>query len=350
MDPEAMKAVLNQFPADQRARLKKAIGALAAEDNGKQKRNILILCGPPGGGKGTYGPKIVDKLGVPTLSTGDMLRKAVADGTETGKQADAVMKSGAFVSDEIVCNIIRDRTRLEDCAAGFILDGFPRTLAQAVAFDQLLAAEGEAVTSVICLEVPEEVLVERICGRWVCKDSGRSYHTKFKKPKSLPDGATPSVENMLDDETNNPLMQRADDNQETFGKRLDQYKKETMPILDHYTKVVRKIDASDTNGRTMEIIWAGIEAILNSFQQVVLTSEQLANVRKAFDAIDTNKSGTVEAKEFKAAMKTLDVNVTDEEVTAVFKGCDVNGDSKIQFDEYVKLIQTSLATPRATPR
>ena len=141
-----------------------------------KSRNILILFGPPGAGKGTHAPKIVDKLSIPQLSTGDMLRAAVAAGTEVGKKAKAAMDSGALVTDEIVVGIIADRIKEKDCVDGFILDGFPRTLAQSKMLDKELAKTGEAVSRVIELSVPDAVLTERICGRWVHKSSGRSYH------------------------------------------------------------------------------------------------------------------------------------------------------------------------------
>lgn len=134
-------------------------------------RNIMILFGPPGAGKGTHGPKIEDMLGIPQLSTGDMLRAAVAAKSDVGLKAAAVMKAGGLVSDDIVIGIIRDRIREPDCKFGFILDGFPRTLVQAKELDKMLAEEGARVTKVIELQVPDEVLEERICGRWIHKKS-----------------------------------------------------------------------------------------------------------------------------------------------------------------------------------
>ena len=163
-----------------------------------------------------------------------MLRDAVAAGTDVGKQAKEVMESGGLVSDELVATIIAERTKRDDCSKGFILDGFPRTVTQAQKLDAMLAKDGEAVSSVLVLEVPDSVLEERICGRWIHKGTGRSYHVKFSAPKSLPDGATPSVENMLDDETGEPLYQRADDTKEALVKRLSGYHSQTVPILDHY--------------------------------------------------------------------------------------------------------------------
>ena len=129
-------------------------------------RKVMILFGPPGAGKGTHGPKIEDKLGIPQLSTGDMLRAAVAEGTEIGKKAKGLMAAGKLVGDDIVIGIIKDRIQQSDCDTGFILDGFPRTLPQAKAVDALLAESGECVNSVMSLEVPDAVLEERICGRW----------------------------------------------------------------------------------------------------------------------------------------------------------------------------------------
>jgi len=218
-------------------------------------RNIMILFGPPGAGKGTHGPKIEDLLGIPQLSTGDMLRAAVAAQTEVGKKAQAVMKAGGLVSDDIVVGIIRDRIKEEDCRFGFILDGFPRTLVQAQALDKMLAEEGAAVTKVIELQVPDEVLEERICGRWIHKKSGRSYHVKFAPPKSmqLGDDGKPVPESMKDDETGEALMQRPDDTASALIKRLKGYHNETVPILNHYSPhgVVKTVNAN----QKMDGVW-----------------------------------------------------------------------------------------------
>jgi adenylate kinase len=193
-----------------------------------ESKMVMILFGPPGAGKGSQAPKIVLKLNIPQLSTGDMLRAAVAAGSEVGKKAKDVMASGGLVSDELVVSIIRERVTEADCEGGFILDGFPRTVEQAKMLDEMLSGSGDKVSLVLALEVPDAVLTERICGRWVHKASGRSYHVKFAKPKSLADGVTPIVESMLDDETGEPLMQRADDTEEALTKRLQGYHEQTV--------------------------------------------------------------------------------------------------------------------------
>merc|ERR1719265_2487227 len=171
-----------------------------------------------------------------------MLREAVAKGTEVGKAAKKIMAEGGLVSDDIVVGIIKDRIAEPDCGKGFILDGFPRTVKQAEMLDAMLAKTYEKVTSVIELCVPDSILEERICGRWIHKASGRSYHVKFNPPKSLGD-SKPSTDTMKDDETGEPLMQRPDDTAEALCKRLGAYREETEPILDRYQSVVSRINA-----------------------------------------------------------------------------------------------------------
>ena len=226
----------------------------------KTGKTVMILFGPPGAGKGSQAPKIVEALSIPQLSTGDMLRAAVAAGSEVGNQAKDVMASGGLVSDELVISIITDRITDADCAGGFILDGFPRTVEQAKMLDAMLVATGDRVSLVLALEVPDEVLTERICGRWVHKASGRSYHVKFAKPKSLSEGEVPSATTMLDDETSEPLMQRADDTEEALRKRLEGYHVQTVPILDHYTPsgVVTKVDANQAPA----VVWESVASAL----------------------------------------------------------------------------------------
>jgi len=225
-------------------------------------RNIMILFGPPGAGKGTHGPKIEDMLAIPQLSTGDMLRAAVAAKTEVGLKAAAVMKAGGLVSDDIVIGIIRDRIREADCKFGFILDGFPRTLVQAKELDKMLSEEGACVTKVVELQVPDEVLEERICGRWIHKKSGRSYHVKYAPPKSMKkDGeGNPIPESMTDDETGEALMQRPDDTASALVKRLAGYHGETVPILKHYAPggIVSEVNAN----QGMDGVWGEVLSAL----------------------------------------------------------------------------------------
>lgn len=197
-------------------------------------RTVLMLFGPPGAGKGTIAPKLVEALGIPQLSTGDMLRAAVASGSSLGREAEGIMKRGGLVPDELVVNLIRSRIRLSDCSKGFILDGFPRTVEQAKLLDGMLKDLGNEVTAVVALDVPDGALTERICGRWIHKASGRSYHASRMPPKSLKSGTKPTPKNMLDDDTGEPLHQRPDDTEEALKSRLDAYYKETLPVLGHY--------------------------------------------------------------------------------------------------------------------
>ncbi|CAE8620308.1 unnamed protein product [Polarella glacialis] len=237
-------------------------GSKAAAPPPPRPRKIMMVFGAPGAGKGTQGAKIVETLDIPQLSTGDMLREAVAAGTEVGKQAKAVMASGGLVSDEIVIGIIADRIKQPDCSKGFILDGFPRTVAQTKALDEMLAKTGEAVSLVMAFEVDPAVLEERICGRWMDKGSGRSYHVKFCPPKSMklgPDGK-PLPATMTDDQSGALLFQRPDDTAEALIKRLDGYNSQTLPILDHYKPkgIVKTVDG----GRHIDEVWKDVSAKL----------------------------------------------------------------------------------------
>lgn len=211
----------------------------------ESSRKIMILFGPPGAGKGTQAAIIEEMLSIPQLSTGDMLRAAVANKTEVGLKAKAAMDSGGLVTDDIVVGIITDRIKADDCVEGFMLDGFPRTLVQAAALDSMLAKTGESVKLVLALVVPDKILFPRITGRWIHKNSGRSYHVQHKMPKSF-EGVNdqPTAANMLDDQTNEPLEQRKDDTAEALTKRLADFHKQTIPLLDHYKPVVKKIDGN----------------------------------------------------------------------------------------------------------
>mmetsp|Transcript_1 Transcript_1/g.1 ORF Transcript_1/g.1 Transcript_1/m.1 type:complete len:317 (+) Transcript_1:39-989(+) len=235
-------------------------------------RKIMILFGKPGAGKGTQGPIIEATLGIPQLSTGDMLRAAVAAKTEVGLQAKAAMDSGGLVTDEIVFGIIKDRIAEDDCKNGFILDGMPRTLKQAQMLDAILADGGERVSNVLELNLPDDVIEARICGRWIHKPSGRSYHVTNVPPKSLGSGGLFSAPkpvggadgNMFDDVTGEPLIQRKDDTKEALVNRLKSYHEQTAPVLEHYrtTGVVKSINANQAKEKVTEVVMASLEKIL----------------------------------------------------------------------------------------
>jgi len=214
-------------------------------------RKIMILFGKPGAGKGSQGPAIEELLGIPVLSTGDMLRAISSSGSDFGNELKTIMNTGGLVSDEIVVKVIQERIQAADCRLGFVLDGFPRTLEQAKATDAMLRANGECVNSVIELDVPNSVLEKRITGRWIHKKSGRSYHVSNKPPQSylkagLFGSVAPSAENMKDDVTGEDLYQRGDDTAEALGNRLATYESKTYPILEHYAPfgIVKKVNGN----------------------------------------------------------------------------------------------------------
>lgn len=187
----------------------------------------LILLGPPGAGKGTQAQTLSAEFGLAKLSTGDMLRAAVASGSELGLMAKDIMARGALVPDEIMINLIRERIRESDCANGFILDGFPRTEAQAEALDVMLAAEGKKLDHVIELKVDDAKLVKRITGRFSCKKCGAGYHDSFKQPKAA---------GVCDECGATEFVRREDDKAETVTKRLTAYHAQTAPLLPYYAK------------------------------------------------------------------------------------------------------------------
>jgi len=197
---------------------------------------VLILLGPPGAGKGTQARMLEEKFGLVQLSTGDLLRAAVAAGTEAGKAAKAVMEAGQLVSDEIVIAILRDRIAEPDCARGVILDGFPRTTVQAEALDDLLAESDQKINAAISLEVDDSAMVERISGRYTCGSCGEGYHDSFK---------TPAVAGVCDKCGGTEMKRRADDKAETVASRLEAYHAQTAPLIAYYGDkgVLQSIDA-----------------------------------------------------------------------------------------------------------
>jgi adenylate kinase len=186
---------------------------------------VLILLGPPGAGKGTQARMLEEDFGLVQLSTGDLLRAAVAAGTEAGRKAKAVMEAGQLVSDDIVLAILKDRMAQPDVAKGIILDGFPRTAGQAAALDKLLADAGQKVTAAISLEVDDEAMVARVSGRYTCATCGEGYHDEFKQPAKA---------GVCDKCGGTGFKRRADDNAETVRERLTAYHAQTAPLIAHY--------------------------------------------------------------------------------------------------------------------
>lgn len=185
----------------------------------------LILLGPPGAGKGTQAANIVDKYHVPHISTGDIFRKNIKEGTALGKEAKAFMDRGELVPDSLVIEIVADRLREEDCVAGFLLDGFPRTVAQAEALDKVLEDMNCKLNNVVNIQVDPALLVERAVGRRICRDCGATYHISFNPSK---------VEGVCD-KCSGELYQRSDDNEETVSNRVRVYVEETSPLVSYYS-------------------------------------------------------------------------------------------------------------------
>jgi adenylate kinase len=185
----------------------------------------VILLGPPGAGKGTQAQRLERTHGLVQLSTGDMLRAAVASGSDLGRQAKQVMDAGQLMPDELMIRMIAERIEQPDCNGGFILDGFPRTTGQAEALDRMLADKGLGLDAVIEMKVDEEALVERITGRFTCARCGAGYHDRFHRPKT--DG-------VCDHCGATEFARRADDNEETVRARLEAYRSQTAPILPYY--------------------------------------------------------------------------------------------------------------------
>ena len=197
---------------------------------------VLILLGPPGAGKGTQARMLEETFGLVQLSTGDLLRAAVAAGTEAGQAAESVMKAGGLVSDEIVLAVLADRLADADCANGVILDGFPRTVAQAEALDGMLEASGQRINAAIALEVDDVKMVARVAGRFTCGDCGEGYHDTFK---------VPAVAGTCDMCGGHNMTRRADDNAKTAMSRLDAYHKQTAPLIAYYDdkSALQRVDA-----------------------------------------------------------------------------------------------------------
>jgi len=225
-------------------------------------RKIMILFGAPGAGKGTQAPKIVSVLGIPQLSTGDLLRDIKTQDTPLGKRVAELMDKGLLVDDSIVIAVVKARIMEPDCSTGFILDGFPRTLAQAQAVDTMLAVTGDAINIIMVFEIPDSELESRVVGRWIHKKSGRSYHVKNAPPKSQKLDADGNViaNSMKDDITGELLEVRKDDTKEALVQRLGDYHAKTLPILKHYH--ARGICHTVNANQAIDKVWTEVEKSL----------------------------------------------------------------------------------------
>lgn len=214
---------------------------------------ILVLFGPPGSGKGTQARRLAEEFGYVQLSTGDLLREAVATGTTLGLTAKATMDAGGLVSDDIVLALLKERMSQPDTDDGVIFDGYPRTVEQAKALDVLLYQSGQNVEKVLDLRVEDELLVDRITGRHTCAGCGEGYHVTFKRPK---------VEGVCDNCGASKFKRRADDNAETVRSRLAAYHAQTTPVLAHYDKqgVVKSTDGSGD----IDVVYASVMAMLKA--------------------------------------------------------------------------------------
>ena len=206
----------------------------------------IVLLGPPGAGKGTQAARIVEKYGVPHISTGDIFRANIKAGTELGKRAQEYMNRGELVPDELVVEIATDRLAADDCKEGFLLDGFPRTVFQAEKLDEFMASKGRKIEHVLNIEVGRDDLMARLTGRRVCKSCGASFHVVNIPPK----------QEGICDNCGAELVQRADDNEETASNRIEVYNRETKPLIDYYEKAGNIVNID--GGKAAEEVFAAI--------------------------------------------------------------------------------------------
>ena len=210
----------------------------------------ILLMGPPGAGKGTQAERLIAEYGIPQISTGDMFRAAVKSGTALGKEAKSYMDKGALVPDSVTVGIVKERLAEDDCKKGWILDGFPRTTAQAAALDAILHDMGISLTAVLNIQAEKEGLVRRVCGRFVCRKCGASFHKEFRPPK----------QEGICDTCGGELYQRDDDKEETVKQRLSVYESSTAPLIDYYkaSGVLYDIDGD----KSMDEVYAQIVSAL----------------------------------------------------------------------------------------
>lgn len=210
----------------------------------------LIMLGAPGAGKGTQAKRVAEEYKIPHISTGDIFRANIKGGTELGMKAKTYMDAGQLVPDELVCDLVADRIQQDDCANGFVLDGFPRTIPQAEALDVALTKIGQKMDFAIDIDVPDENIITRMGGRRACLSCGATYHVVYNAPK---------VENVCDT-CGNALVIREDDKPETVKKRLDVYHEQTQPLIDYYTKAGILVSVDGT--KNMDEVFADIKAVL----------------------------------------------------------------------------------------
>ena len=210
----------------------------------------IVFMGPPGAGKGTQAEKIIENYQIPHISTGDMFRKAIKDQTELGMEAKRYMDQGALVPDHVTIGIVKDRLSESDCKSGFLLDGFPRTVDQAKALDEILTSLDSKIDYVINIDVDLDILKERLTGRRICRSCGATYHMIFNPP---------AVAGICD-KCGGELYQRKDDNEETVGNRLDVYVSQTKPLLDYYSLAGNLVNI---NGQqSIDLVFAEIQDVL----------------------------------------------------------------------------------------
>ncbi len=210
----------------------------------------IILLGPPGAGKGTQAKRMIERYGIPQISTGDMLRAALKAGTPLGLEAKKYMDKGALVPDEVVVGLVKERIQQQDCAKGYMLDGFPRNVSQAQTLDGMLQDLGQKIDHVVCIDVPDQELIQRLTGRRTCRECGAGFHVMFDPPKK--DGVC--------DKCGGQLYQRDDDNEATVTSRLKVYADQTKPLIEYYEKQgkLRKINGLGS----IDEIFERIKAVL----------------------------------------------------------------------------------------
>eukprot|EP00927_Polykrikos_kofoidii_P030901 TRINITY_DN2657_c0_g2_i1.p1 TRINITY_DN2657_c0_g2~~TRINITY_DN2657_c0_g2_i1.p1 ORF type:complete len:321 (+),score=50.18 TRINITY_DN2657_c0_g2_i1:95-1057(+) len=256
--------------------------ALLAAAPAAGHRKIIVFVAPPCAGKGTESPNIQKAYGIPHLSTGDMLRAEVKAETPMGLQISNLMVQGKLISDNLVNQVVAERLKEPDCGRGFLLDGYPRTIAQAEFLDVVLTETGDKVTDAVSIEVSLNGLKTCILNRWT-SPSGDEYNTKFiggVRPKSLPAGAKPECDpnhmadcNMRDDHTGEPLYRRSDDNLKTLFVRLKEYREQTAPLLDYYQSVLRVVNGE----QPQPAVWHDMHAALEGHSQHFPGVEDLAS-------------------------------------------------------------------------